>query len=187
MLKTLPIFPCAANKKPLTSKGFHDAAIGLDPSGWPLVGVRTGAASAIDVLDVDPEGIPWLAQNEHRLPVTRRHRTQRGVHLLFRHAEGLKKSEDRVAKGVDVRADGSYAIWWPRQGYSVANEDTVAEWPEWLLVLARKASRVRLPSWFVQPKSADVLELQVLATSDPFTAMALECFEPDAEGSVRKP
>src|SRR5262245_56325099 len=108
--------------------------------------MATGAASAIDVLGVDPEGIPWLAQNEHRLPVTRRHRTQRGVHLLFRHAEGLKKSEDRVAKGVDVRADGSYAIWWPRQGYSVANEDTVAEWPEWLLVLARKASRVRLPS-----------------------------------------
>jgi putative DNA primase/helicase len=38
----------------------------------------------------------------------------------------------------------------------------------------------------VQPKSADVLELEVLSASDPFTAMALECFEPDAEGSVEK-
>jgi hypothetical protein len=136
-LKTLPIFPCAANKKPLTPNGFYDTAIGVDYSGWPLVGVRTGAASSLDVLDVDPEGLAWLAENEARLPTTRRHRTQRGVHLLFQHAEGLKKSEDRIATGIDVRADGGYAIWWPRQDYSVANEDTVAEWPGWLLELAR--------------------------------------------------
>jgi len=39
---------------------------------------------------------------------------------------------------------------------------------------------------FVQPESAEMLELDVLKASDPFTAMALECFVPDPEGSVVK-
>jgi putative DNA primase/helicase len=39
---------------------------------------------------------------------------------------------------------------------------------------------------FVQPRSADALERDVLAASDPFTAMALECFEPDPAGEVVK-
>jgi putative DNA primase/helicase len=39
---------------------------------------------------------------------------------------------------------------------------------------------------FVQPQSADALEREVLAASDPFTAMALECFEPDHDGVVIK-
>jgi putative DNA primase/helicase len=39
---------------------------------------------------------------------------------------------------------------------------------------------------FVQPPSAEVLERAVLATSDPFIAMALECFVPDPSSSVEK-
>lgn len=39
---------------------------------------------------------------------------------------------------------------------------------------------------FVQPPSAEALERDVLAASDPFTAMAHECFTPDAEGEVVK-
>jgi putative DNA primase/helicase len=39
---------------------------------------------------------------------------------------------------------------------------------------------------FVQPKSADVLELQLVGASDPFAAMALESFVPVPEGSVIK-
>jgi hypothetical protein len=39
----------------------------------------------------------------------------------------------------------------------------------------------------VQPKAADVLELELAeASGDPFAAMALELFEPDAEGTVPK-
>ncbi len=40
--------------------------------------------------------------------------------------------------------------------------------------------------YFVQPRSADALEFDVLKASDPFTAMALECFEPDPAGFVVK-
>jgi len=39
---------------------------------------------------------------------------------------------------------------------------------------------------FVQPSSADALELEVLKSSDPFTAMASECFVPDPAGAVIK-
>jgi putative DNA primase/helicase len=39
---------------------------------------------------------------------------------------------------------------------------------------------------FVQPESAMALEREVLKASDPFTAMALECFESDYEGFVSK-
>jgi hypothetical protein len=137
-LRSLPIFPCDyETKRPMTPHGFYDAKIGADYSGWPLVGLRTGAASGIDVLDVDPAGLAWLAQVEHQLPGTRRHRTRRGgVHILFRHANGLRKSENRIAAGVDVRADGAYAVWWPRESYPVIDVP-LAEWPGWLLALAR--------------------------------------------------
>lgn len=39
---------------------------------------------------------------------------------------------------------------------------------------------------FVQPKSALELERAVLAASDPFAAMAMECFAPDPDGMVIK-
>ena len=40
---------------------------------------------------------------------------------------------------------------------------------------------------FVQPETATALEHDVLMASDPFTAMALECFAPDPSGWVSKP
>jgi hypothetical protein len=97
-LADLPCFPCIRsadprlNKTPACKHGFKDAAMQEPASEWGLVGVPSGAASGIDVLDIDPSGMEWLAQNEGRLPKTRRHRTQRGVHLLFAHASGVRNS-----------------------------------------------------------------------------------------------
>jgi hypothetical protein len=56
---------------------------------------------------------------------------------------------------VDVRADGGYFIYWPREGLRVVSDAPVAEWPEWLLGLARGNSGERtnvvtsqhLPTW----------------------------------------
>jgi hypothetical protein len=141
-LAKLPIFPCKWDKKPLTPNGFYDARVGADHSRWPLVGLATGAVSGIDVLDIDPNALEWLEANKHRLPETRRHRTRRGVHLLFLHSPGLKKSESKIAPDIDVRADGSYAIWWPREGLPVIDLP-MAPWPDWLLPLAQGRDRVR--------------------------------------------
>ncbi len=133
MLTELPIFPCnSTDKSPLLRGGFKSARRGATPIHWPLVGFATGEASGIEVLDVDPGGRDWYERNFDALPRTRAHQTQRGLHLLFRHAAGLRCSTGRVSAGVDVRADGGYAIWWPREGLAV--EDwPICEWPDWLL------------------------------------------------------
>ena len=57
----IPVFPCApGEKRPLTPHGFHDAtaepgAVSRWWSAWPTanLGIPTGAASGIDVVDVD--------------------------------------------------------------------------------------------------------------------------------------
>jgi Bifunctional DNA primase/polymerase, N-terminal len=141
-LGELPVFPCRADKRPLTRRGFYDAQRIEPPWSWPLVGVPTGAVSGFDVLDIDPEGEGWLRENEHRLPETRRHKTERSCHILFTHAAGLRNSTSRIAKGVDVRGDGGYVIWWPREGL-VVGEAPLVEWPGWLLELAIGGAAVK--------------------------------------------
>jgi Bifunctional DNA primase/polymerase, N-terminal len=103
-LEDVPVFPCKPDKSPLAKRGFYDARFKVDPGHWPLVGVPTGEASGFDVLDVDPKGLAWF--DAQHLPLTRMHETRSGgVHLLFRHAEGLRCSAGRIACGVDVRAE----------------------------------------------------------------------------------
>ena len=60
--------------------------------------------------------------------------------MLFRSAPGLRSSASRIAAGVDVRADGGYVIWWPREGLAV-DDAPLCEWPEWLLKEARGEAR----------------------------------------------
>jgi hypothetical protein len=137
----LPAFPCLASKAPACPGGFKAAT--LPTAGlatlWarhpgPLIGVPTGAAS-YDVLDIDrgKGGGEWYAANRDRLPATRAHRTRSGgLHLCFRHLEGVRNSTSKIANGVDVRGDGGYIIYWPAQGLKV-REAELQEWPEWLL------------------------------------------------------
>ena len=139
----IPVFPCLASKRPATPHGFKDAA--QDPAAirelWrlhdgPLIGFPTGRASGIDVLDIDPRhaGDQWLAEMADALPITRRHRTQSGGwHILFRHAEGVRNSESRIAPGVDTRGEGGYAIYWPATGQPVEHGGALDHWPNWLL------------------------------------------------------
>jgi hypothetical protein len=136
MLENLPRFPCKlSNKKPLTEHGFYDADFG-DYTHYPLVGVPTGAIAGFDVLDIDPrhKGHIWLQQ--HELPKTRAHWTRGGGrHFLFRYA-GVRLRKE-LAPGVELKGDGGYIIWWPREGLQV-DDHPIAPWPEWLLELARK-------------------------------------------------
>jgi hypothetical protein len=102
------------------------------PPWWPLCAIVSGAANGIDCLDVDPEGMDWLARQ--RLPVTRVHHTRRaGRHVFFAHADGLRCSAGKIADGVDIRADDGYFIDWSRQGLVVENAEELAQWPGDLL------------------------------------------------------
>jgi hypothetical protein len=134
-LNTLPIFPCKLTKAPLTANGFYNAIVGADYSHWPRVGVATGAVSGIDCIDVDPDGMAFLEANRHRWPLTLEHKTPRGLHFPLQHHPGMRNSNRRIALGIDVRGDGGYFIFWPREGYPIIDRP-LAPWPEWLLELA---------------------------------------------------
>lgn len=143
----LPVFPCDAQKRPMTQHGFRDAT--RDPEtirrsfrNAAMIGIPTGEASGFFVLDLDckngAQGLEWLAAHEARLPQTRRHRTRSGgVHLLFAMPAGrtIRNSASKVGPGVDVRGTGGYIIAPPSDGYDVVDACTIAEAPAWLLDL----------------------------------------------------
>jgi hypothetical protein len=94
-----PKFPCGADKRPLTGRGFHDARRDISDDGWPLMGVPTGGMSGVDCVDLGPEGLGWYDLEFDALPLTRSHQTPRGLHLLFKHSAGLRCSTNKIAKG----------------------------------------------------------------------------------------
>lgn len=136
------VFPCLPSKVPATPRGFHDAT--NDPGAvrklwqrWPgaLIGIPTGRTNGFDVLDVDPRhgGDTWHDAHRHNLPDTRIHRTRSGgLHILFRHLNGVRNSAGRIAPGIDVRGEGGFIIWWPAAGCSEVAHGAPTEWPAWL-------------------------------------------------------
>ena len=139
-----PVFPCDAAKQPATAHGFLDAS--TDPysirrmfqnRNAALIAIATGAASGVDGLDIDAKhdaALAWLAAAEPRLPPTRVYRTRSGgVHLLFRHTEGVRNTQSKLARGVDTRGDGGYLILWFAAGFECLDQTPPAPWPEWLL------------------------------------------------------
>jgi hypothetical protein len=144
------VFPCGTNKKPVRPSedgvlhGFHDAS--TDPGEiaflwqhWPgsLIGVRTGAASGISVLDVDPdhaEAFLWWQDSHSLLPATRTYRTRRGgLHLYLQHRERVTNSQGKIAKGIDTRGEGGYVIFWFATGLPCVDHTPPQPWPAWLL------------------------------------------------------
>ena len=112
-------------KHPRTKNGLLDAT--NDPAvvtswyaKWPSanVGVATGPASGITVLDVDPrhggdESLAIFEERHGKLPPTLTVRTGDGRHLYFRHPGGEKVktcTELDGLPGLDVRGDGGYVV-----------------------------------------------------------------------------
>ncbi len=160
----IPVFPCwekangkiqsngkARNpdgKNPYSAHGFRDATtdagrISAWAAQWPdaLVGVPTGKASGLFVVDVDvkngKDGFASLQAKGWSLPETRAHRSKRGggMHYLFRYPDGkqLKSSASSLGEGLDTRGYGGYVIWWPAHGGDVEHPDVLADVPAWLL------------------------------------------------------
>lgn len=145
------VYPADKNRLPMIkwSNGASTDPAAVRAMPWHrawLVKVVTG--ERLDVLDIDPRhgGDRWLADNRHRLPITREHATAGGgVHLLFRHAPGLRSSQGRVGQGCDVLAEGFSLNWWPSRGLPVANAGVLADWPAWLLAAALPPPAPALP------------------------------------------
>lgn len=125
--RDIPVFPCTpGGKQPLTRRGFHDATTDLATvqgwwQRWPAanIGVPTGAASGIDVVDIDvhpggngfsaferarsagfANGWAWLVRTPSG-----------GVHAYFlRHGADEQRSWQVPSQHVDFRGDGGYII-----------------------------------------------------------------------------
>lgn len=151
----IPVFPCGSNKGPLTTHGFRDATTdetkirnwwGRSPNA--LVGVPTGSITRLVVIDVDPDGMDFiLGEHGTLLEAGRRHNTRRGFHYLFRLPDDvvIRSSVKKIAKGVDVRAEGGYIIWWPAAGLKTFGPelDKLPVLPESLLSLLVGRSNTR--------------------------------------------
>lgn len=144
----IPCFPCRPDKKPYTEHGFKDASMDLDGNEFwfcrqypdALVGVPTGKASKLLVVDVDPDGADWYHEKYEFLACGRIHRTRRGWHLLYRMPEAeIRNSAGKIAKGIDVRGEGGYIIWWPAHGLdAIGGIEDIADPPAWLVELLTK-------------------------------------------------
>jgi hypothetical protein len=143
-----PVFPIATSKRPTSPHSFKDAA--TDSAGirqlWrdhpgPLVGVPTGKVTGLFVLDLDTTrhtaAAEWFERHAPYLPETRQQTTRSGgLHLFFRHVEGLRNSAGRIALGVDTRAEGGSIIVWQPEAW-LDRPRALAEAPQWLLEMAK--------------------------------------------------
>lgn len=148
--KRLPVFPAAQNKRPLVKTGFHAATqdekqIRAWWREWPdaLVAVPTGQTTGLVVIDFDPDKAnsstrTWLAENTELLLGTRSHKTPRGgFHYVFSSPHRFQTGTDLVLggsprKGIDLRANGGYVIWWPAHLAQV-NDTPVTALPSGLI------------------------------------------------------
>jgi len=121
--RVFPVKPGA--KTPITKHGFKDASTDGDRlrawwRRWPTanIGLATGRASGIWVLDVDGDrGLTTLAALEashEPLPASQRVRTgSGGLHVYFRYPKPgteIYNSAGQVGLGIDVRGKGGYVV-----------------------------------------------------------------------------
>ena len=155
-----PVFPCKpADKSPFTHHGVKDAT--TDPkqikAWWTLhpdamIGLATGSASDLLVLDVDVDTSKGLdgevslkaLSNGASLPADQMAvRTPRGGrHLYFTMPRDMKigNSAGKLGPGLDIRAGGGYVICAPS-----TNSDGIAyEWAPWGALYSP-------PDWLLEP------------------------------------
>ena len=116
----IPVFPCGKDKKPITSHGFKDATTDRSQieKWWSqhadaMIGVPTGIASGIDVLDLDnkngKDGFAAVPDWQQRSPIVVR-TPSGGAHAWFKSTGTLRNSASKIAPGVDTRGNGGYVI-----------------------------------------------------------------------------
>jgi bifunctional DNA primase/polymerase-like protein len=119
----LHVFPCAPSAKtPACAHGCKDATTDIIViQGWwganPdfNIGVATGAASSIFVIDIDDgaaeTALKKLEECHGELPPTVEAITPRGRHIYFRYPQApVPNSAGKLADGLDVRGDGGYVL-----------------------------------------------------------------------------
>lgn len=145
-----PVFPCdPASKRPIEQgHGFKDATqdATIVTRWWQkypqaLIGVPTGSATGLLVVDCDPKSGDWYARHRKALGSCRMHPTRRGKHLLYQYPKGSGIRISKSSDTVDVRGDGGYVIWWAAHGYEPLGQ--LGKAPAWIIELCQKLARPR--------------------------------------------
>ncbi|MFH1356626.1 MAG: DUF3987 domain-containing protein [bacterium] len=114
----------SAGKHPITRCGFKDASTSITLierrwEKWPNanIGIPTGKASNLVVLDIDPRNggdlsLEDLEDKYGKLPETVESLTGGGGrHIIFKHpGYDIKCSANLLGKGLDIKADGGYIV-----------------------------------------------------------------------------
>jgi len=104
-------FTALAGKRPITdawpTTDIDDATLEAHIAAGGNIGLRTGAASGVYVVDIDPDAEPI------DLPPTITVETGRpgGRHLYFRHPGNLGNSAGKLGKHIDTRGDGGQVVF----------------------------------------------------------------------------
>ena len=139
-----PVVACGADKRPIHTgwptliyRNQSTIEEAFAPARAQLVGVLTGSASGLFLLDIDPDGRDWFADNFARLEAKRLHTTRRasGRHIWYQIPEGwtIKTSASQLAPGIDTRGEGGQGIWWPAHGGTAIHDENPGLPPQWLL------------------------------------------------------
>ena len=167
----LQVFPLApGSKEPFKrSKGLKDATSDLKQvEEWARlypnanIGIRTGAASGVDVLDVDPKNgglatAQALRDQGKPLPTRSVAKTRSdGYHLYVKHNPLIRTGTNRLGPGIDFRGDGGYVVApgsvVDGKVYRMIRKAPFPEVPAWLLDRIRAEEEIRS-----QPASKPVL------------------------------
>jgi hypothetical protein len=167
----VPIFPVRPKRKePATQNGVLDATTDLAriEAWWEAmpeanIGIATGRASNLLVLDVDRHGgrdgdaaLAALEARHGALPPTVTVATGCGRHLYFRiGAYAVQNSTGKLGEGLDIRADGGYVLAPPSrhpsgQSYAWIGAQEVAAAPPWLVkrLLPKANGKGRPPGYW---------------------------------------
>jgi hypothetical protein len=136
-------------KHPITPNGLKDATTNEKQirAWWRRhpaanIGLVTGAASGLLVLDLDNAGAIDEA-SRRGIPPTPYSQTAKGLHVLLKHPSGTIKNRVRLLPGMDIRADDGYIVAPPSvhatgvvYKWEVSpDEQKLADVPAWLLDL----------------------------------------------------
>jgi putative DNA primase/helicase len=133
--KVLPLAPTKlgveqSGKNPLTAHGVYDATNDfvafrrlVGPATHFNIAIALGSVSRVVILDIDRRhgGDPELAKLQQRLgplPRTLTSLTGDGGHLYFRPPPGVRMTKKDLAPGVQLLAEGCYAVAPPSRHWS---------------------------------------------------------------------
>ena len=150
----IPVFPCEpAGKRPLTSRGLHDATTDLGTierrwGAWPSANIGSPVPEDQVVVDIDgKEGLEALERSGHVLPPTRVVRTGRGWHHYYSTSCPIR-SRTSILPKVDIKGHGGYVLLPPSlhangRLYECVEEGPLVAAPDWIYRVSSSTSRGR--------------------------------------------